>query len=159
MRRGNNRWLGWNTNYKYPSIGTHFRWKIKWRLDLLGVQGIRGETALLSVNYSPHQRLVWTKRWTHWSCGRADHRSKLLVEVSRWFGILNTKKGEHGWISICYLGHDDEPGRVTWRSLIIRNHRRVSYDKKSLHVNMSTSWTATKRARARVRMWVSVSER
>ena len=33
MRRENNRWLGWNTDYKHLSKDTHFRWKIK-RHDL-----------------------------------------------------------------------------------------------------------------------------
>ena len=36
-------WL--NTGYKYRSKDTHFRWKIKWRLELLGSLRIMGETA------------------------------------------------------------------------------------------------------------------
>ena len=31
---------------------THFRWKIKWRLELLGALGIMGEMRLLTVEIS-----------------------------------------------------------------------------------------------------------
>ena len=34
--RENNRCLRWNTDYKYRSKYTHFRWKTKWRLEILG---------------------------------------------------------------------------------------------------------------------------
>ena len=30
MRREKNRWLEWNTHYRYHSKDTHFRWKIKY---------------------------------------------------------------------------------------------------------------------------------
>ena len=43
------RWLGWNTDYKYHSKDTHFRWKIKWRLELLGALVIIGD-ALFDKN-------------------------------------------------------------------------------------------------------------
>ena len=47
LRRGNNRWLGWNTDFKYHSKVTHFRWKIKWRLERLSALEIMGERPLL----------------------------------------------------------------------------------------------------------------
>ena len=42
LRREDIRWLEWNTHYKYNSKDTHFRWKIKWRLELLSALGIMG---------------------------------------------------------------------------------------------------------------------
>ena len=45
LTRKNDRWLGWNTDCKYRSEDTHARWKIKWRLELLGALRIKGETA------------------------------------------------------------------------------------------------------------------
>ena len=47
MRREDNRWLGWNADYKYHSKDTHFRWKIEWRLELLGALRFMGVTASL----------------------------------------------------------------------------------------------------------------
>ena len=40
----NNRWLGWK---RITQNITHFRWKIKWRLEYLGALGIVGETVPL----------------------------------------------------------------------------------------------------------------
>ena len=34
------------TDYKYHSKDTHFRWKIKWRLEVLGALRIMGEAAI-----------------------------------------------------------------------------------------------------------------
>ena len=45
LRGENNRWLGLSMVYKHYSKDTHFRWKIKWRLEVLGAQRIMGETA------------------------------------------------------------------------------------------------------------------
>ena len=49
LRQENDRWLGWNTDYKYYSKDTRFRRKIKWRLELLGAQWIMGKTEAFVV--------------------------------------------------------------------------------------------------------------
>ena len=48
MRRENNRWAGWNTDYKYHSKNTHFGWKTgKLVTGAFGALGIMGEMAPL----------------------------------------------------------------------------------------------------------------
>ena len=39
MRRENNGWLGCNSNYKYHSKDTHFRWKAAGAFGALGIMG------------------------------------------------------------------------------------------------------------------------
>ena len=45
--------LGWNTDCKYHSKDTHFRWNIKWRLELFGALRVLGETPTGSRCVSP----------------------------------------------------------------------------------------------------------
>ena len=49
LTRENNWWYGWNTDYKYRSKDTHFRWKTKWRLELLGAPRIMGENTPFKI--------------------------------------------------------------------------------------------------------------
>ena len=45
--------------YKYHSKDTHFRWKIKWRLEHLGALGIMGEAAPLTLSVLFFILKVW----------------------------------------------------------------------------------------------------